>query len=98
MARCNYSSVTTGMVATWPQFSECDCRCFKKKNFKVVEQQFLPPANEVREGYVFTLVCLSTGGWYPSMPCRWHPSMPCKSWGCIPACLVGFQAHTQGRA
>ena len=29
------------------------------------------------EGYVFTGVCLSTGGgWYPSMPCRWYPSMP----------------------
>ena len=26
--------------------------------------------NEVCEGYVFTCVCLSTGGWYPSMPCR----------------------------
>ena len=32
----------------------------------------LPPANEVCEGYVFTRVCLATGGpWYPSMPCRW---------------------------
>ena len=27
--------------------------------------QFLPPANEVCEGYVFTGVCLSTGGVYP---------------------------------
>ena len=28
---------------------------------------FLPPANEVCEGYVFTGVCLSTGGraWLP---------------------------------
>ena len=31
------------------------------------------------EGYVFTGVCLSTGGGgYPSMPCRWYPSMPCS--------------------
>ena len=29
-------------------------------------------ANEICEGYVFTRVCLSTGGgWYPSMPCRY---------------------------
>ena len=39
---------------------------------------FLPPANEVCEGYVFTDVCLSTGGvcpiacWIPSPPHR-HP-------------------------
>ena len=47
------------------------------------------------EGYVFTGVCLSTGGLvsqhalqqvsrgqcYPSMDCRWYPSMPC----CVPA-------------
>ena len=42
------------------------------------------------EGYVFTGVCLSTGGgggWYPSMPCRWYPSMPCSrsSGGCYPS-------------
>ena len=30
------------------------------------------------EGYVFTGVCLSTGGLYPSMPCKWYPSMPCS--------------------
>ena len=36
--------------------------------------------------------------WYPSMHCRWYPSMSCsRSWGGgIPACLAGFQAHTQG--
>ena len=37
--------------------------------------QLLPPANVVCEGYVFTGVCLSTGGGgggYPSMPCRSH--------------------------
>ena len=37
------------------------------------------------------------GGWYPSMHCRWYPSMPCSyPGGCIPACLAGLQAHTQG--
>ena len=30
-------------------------------------------------------------GWYPSMPCSRSPG-----WGGIPACLAGFQAHTQG--
>ena len=94
------SSVTTGMVATWPQFSECECRCLKNKFFKVVEQQFLPPANEVREGYVFTLVCLSTGGgWYPSMPCRWYPSMPCKSpGGCISSMPCRFPGPHPGKS
>ena len=38
----------------------------------------LPPSNKDCEGYVFTHVCLSTGGCYPSMHCRWHPSMPCS--------------------
>ena len=59
----------------------------------------LPPGNEVCEGYVFTHVCHSVhGGQYPSMHCRWYPSMPCSRspGGGIPACLAGFQAHTQG--
>ena len=39
----------------------------------------LPLANVVCEGYVFTGVCLSTGGgWYLSMYCMWYPSMPCS--------------------
>ena len=46
--------------------------------------------------------CLSVhkGGWYPSMHCRLYPNMPCsrspRGGGGIPACLVGFQAHTEG--
>ena len=35
----------------------------------------------------------------PSLHCRWYPSMPCSRsavGGGIPACLAGFQAHTQG--
>ena len=48
--------------------------------------KLLPPANEVCEGYVFTRVCLSTGGWYPSMPCRFpgpHPGGKLRglAWG-----------------
>ena len=43
------------------------------------------------EGYVFTGVCLSTRGGYPSMPCRWYPSMPCsRSPG--GACYTGVPA------
>ena len=62
---------------------------------------YLPSANEVCQGYVFTGVCLSTGGggWHTSMHCRWYPNMPCSRspGGCgIPACLADFQAHTQG--
>ena len=33
------------------------------------------------EGYVYSGVCLSTGGggwWYPSMHRRWYPNMPCN--------------------
>ena len=40
---------------------------------------------------MFTGVCLSTGGCYPSMHCRWYPSMPCSRspGGGIPACSAG---------
>ena len=43
-------------------------------------KQYLQPANEVCEGYVFTGVCLSMGGCLPLVPggvCLW-------SWGCLP--------------
>ena len=63
-----------------------------EKSFSRRLEVLLPPSNEVCEGYVFTHVCLSTEGgwWYPSMPCSRSPG------GGIPACLAGFQAHTQG--
>ena len=43
--------------------------------------QFLPPANEVCEGYVFTGVCLSTGG-SASGPgvCGRHPLADTPFW------------------
>ena len=44
------------------------------------------------KAFIVTDVCLSTGGWYPSMPCRWYPSMPCSrspKGGAIPACIAG---------
>ena len=59
-------------------------------------------STKLGQGNIFRSVCQEFcsqvgGGWYPSMPCRWYPSMPCRSpGGCIPACLAGFQAHTQG--
>ena len=71
--------------------------------FKVFQIQYIcyRPQRSC-EGYVFTGVCLSTGGWYPSMPCRWYPSMPCSrslgeggrgggvgGVGAIPACIAG---------
>ena len=49
--------------------------------------------------FLHVSVILSTGGgvWYPSMHYKWYPSMPYnRSGGGIPACLAGFQAHTQG--
>ena len=41
-------------------------------NYVKIPLQYLPPANVVCEGYVFTGVCLSTGGGggYPRMHCR----------------------------
>ena len=44
---------------------------------------FLPPANEVCEGYVFTPVC---------------QSFCSQLGGSNPACIAGLQAHTQGGA
>ena len=39
------------------------CLIISKFNLKFQPQiLYLPPANEVCEGYVFTVVCLSTGG------------------------------------
>ena len=50
--------------------------------------------------YFYTCLSFCPGGWwYPSMHCRWFPSMPGRrspgGGGGIPACLAGFQAHTQ---
>ena len=60
---------------------------------------FLTPANEVCEGYVFTGVCLSTGGGCAIPACiaggipaclaagvqgGWYPSMPCRFPGSHP--------------
>ena len=42
-------------------------------NLKMI---FLPPTNEVWESYVFTGVCLSTGG--PAVPCHICPSHACR--------------------
>ena len=64
---------------------------------------FLPPVNEVCEGYVFTRVCQSfCCRWYPRMPCRSpgpHPGENLRSlaWGESPGPhLGGLQAHHQG--
>ena len=63
-------------------------------NNLILNQGFYRPQRSY-EGYVFTGVCLSTGGYY-SMPCSrspggWYPSMPCSRSlrGGIPACLAG---------
>ena len=70
----------------------------RKKNAHVL----LPPANEVCEGYVFTTVCLSTGGvghaWFPWGSCMvtwgscvvtWgHAWFPGGMHGCWGACMV----------
>ena len=62
--------------------------------FTLYEEQLLPPANEVCEGYVFTGVCLSTGeggrAWLPGGMC-----------GCQGACVVkggmcGKGGHGEG--
>ena len=62
---------------------------------------FLPPANDVCEGYVFTHVWHSVQGGGRISACIAGGIPACLAaglWGegGIPACLVGFQAHTQG--
>ena len=47
------------------------------------------------QGNIFSSMCQEfcpqgEGWWW------WYPSMPCSRGGGIPACLAGFQAHTQG--
>ena len=37
-------------------------KSFGYNKLSLYNEPFLPPANEVCEGYVFTGVCLSTGG------------------------------------
>ena len=57
---------------------------------------YRPQTKIAKVMFLHVSVILFTGGGYPSMPCRWYPSMPCRSsGGRIPACLAGFQAHTQ---
>ena len=51
-------------------------------HFAKIRFSFLPPANEVCEDYVFTRVCLSTGGGGRGIPA-------CLAGG-IPACLAGL--------
>ena len=48
-----FSSGYSGWVGGWETWNLCVC---------LQQPSFLPPANEVCEGYVFTGVCLSTGG------------------------------------
>ena len=61
---------------------------------------YRPQTKFAKVMFLHVSVILSTwgGGWYPSMHCRWYPSMPCSRspGGGIPACLAGFQTHTQG--
>ena len=58
---------------------------------------FLPPANEVCEGYVFTCVCLSTGG------CAWQGACVHGRGACMcgrGACMVGghvWQGDVHGK-
>ena len=58
----------------------------------------LPPANEVYVGYVFTHVCLSTGGvlsQHALQVVSQHALQQISIGSGIPACPAGFQAHTQ---
>ena len=58
-----------------------DHLCMKHISFLIYNylSVLLPPANVVCEGYVFTGVCLSTGG---------GGTIPACIAGCIPACLA----------
>ena len=67
--------------------------------------QYLPPAHEACEGYVFTRVCLSIAGGIPACLASLQEGgggIPAclvrlqEGEGGIQACLAGFQVHTQG--
>ena len=83
-------------LARWNWFltdaMHCKITCTLKKTWNVRWLAFLPPANEVCEGYVLTPICQSfcsqEGGGIPAC-------LAAGLRGCIPACLAGFQAHTQ---
>ena len=83
-----YRAITVSLTAMFKSSVTASAR--------LLRADFLPPANEVCEGYVFTRACHSVHGGggggrrYPSMHCRWYPSMSCSRSG------GGLQAHTQG--
>ena len=52
-------------------------------NHRICLMLFLPPANKVCEGYVFTGVCLSTGGMH-GMGCAWQGTVHGRG-----ACMAG---------
>ena len=81
-----YAGAVPFTVMTAPLLSKCCILCTESQPRSTYRPQ------RSCEGYVFTGVCLSTGGvWYPSMPCSrspggWYPSMPCsRSPGGVPA-------------
>ena len=60
---------------------------------------YRPQTKFAKVMFLHVSVCPWGGWWYPGMHCRWYLSMPCSrspGEGGIPACLAGFQAHTQG--
>ena len=74
------------------------------------ESEFLPPANEVCEGYVFTGVCLSTGeasvagggrAWqrghlWQGVGCTWQGGMHDRGYVLQGACMAGETAAAVG--
>ena len=60
-----------------------------------VGKVFLPPANEVCEGYVFTGVCLSTGGVH-GRGCAWPGACVIGGACVVGACMVVGGMHGRG--
>ena len=94
-----------GAIAKHVSF-RCDF-CFLKsvaQCFWTKAQTLLPPANEVYEGYVFTGVCLSTGGGGACMVAGGHAWLlggmcGCRGCvhGCVGVCMVkGGGMHGEG--
>ena len=84
------------------RYEICDFMFRLVSNLSDLAPQFLPPANVVCEGYVFTGLCLSTGGGggvlsqHALQVVSQHALQQVSRGGIIPAWLAGFQAHTQG--
>ena len=69
----------------------CSCLICVKYDFSLPSLHYYFYCPQIKFAKVmFIHVCLSTGGWHPSMPCRWYPSMPAGLQGVYPSMLCRY--------